>query len=87
MEQECTNPVTGALQWNDGFDINACAWCDDGKGHNTEDTARIWTKCTSLRFDADTLPNTDHYNCVTHSLIYMPSATNRAAKAMPRPTR
>eukprot|EP01084_Bolivina_argentea_P014715 27526_1 len=30
--------------------------------------------------DADTLPNTDHYNCVTHSLVFKPSAvTNRDA--------
>ena len=67
MEPECGQ---------DGFDDNACAWCDDGAGHNYDDAARIWTKCTSLRFDADTAPGADHYGCVTHSLLYRPSAVN-----------
>ena len=75
MEPECPNGIP-----NDGFDQHACSWCDDGAGHNDDDTARIWTKCTSLRFDADTKPDSDHYNCVTHSLVYRPSAvTNRDA--------
>jgi len=67
MEPECGE---------DGFDDNACAYCDDGAGHNSDDAARIWTKCTSLRFDADTAPDSDHYGCVTHSLLYRPSAVN-----------
>jgi len=64
----------------DGSELSpgGCAWCDDGSGHNDLDAASVWTKCTSLRFDADTLPNSDHYNCVTHTLIFRPSAvTNR----------
>eukprot|EP00486_Rosalina_sp_Unknown_P011600 CAMPEP_0201592860 /NCGR_PEP_ID=MMETSP0190_2-20130828/190632_1 /ASSEMBLY_ACC=CAM_ASM_000263 /TAXON_ID=37353 /ORGANISM="Rosalina sp." /LENGTH=876 /DNA_ID=CAMNT_0048051805 /DNA_START=469 /DNA_END=3099 /DNA_ORIENTATION=- len=72
MEPECPDGVP-----NDGFDSNACAYCDDGKGKTAADG---WTKCTSLRFDADTKPDPDHYNCVTHQLVYRPSAvTNRDA--------
>merc|ERR1719474_1256935 len=74
MQPECVNGSSAT-----GFE-HACAWCDDGSGHNYEEAARQWTKCTSLRFDADTLPDADHYNCVTHQLIYRPSAvTNRDA--------
>eukprot|EP01084_Bolivina_argentea_P155033 270204_1 len=76
MEPKCENNES-----LEGFD-GACSWCDDGAGHNDDDSARIWTKCTSLRMDADTLPNTDHYNCATHSLaatmehtFWMPPAT------------
>lgn len=72
MEPECPDGIP-----NEGFDQNACAWCDDGKGKSA---VSGWTKCTSLRFNADEKPNTDHYNCVTHELVYRPSAvSNRDA--------
>eukprot|EP00484_Ammonia_sp_Unknown_P020063 CAMPEP_0197030868 /NCGR_PEP_ID=MMETSP1384-20130603/10007_1 /TAXON_ID=29189 /ORGANISM="Ammonia sp." /LENGTH=1847 /DNA_ID=CAMNT_0042460297 /DNA_START=328 /DNA_END=5871 /DNA_ORIENTATION=- len=73
MEPQCSDDGTELMP-------GGCAYCDDGTGHNDDDMARIWTKCTSLRFDADTKPSTDHYDCVTHSLAFRPSAvTNRDA--------
>eukprot|EP01084_Bolivina_argentea_P294093 505949_1 len=85
MEPECID--TSTREFSIGFDINACGWCDDGKGHNEEDTARICAKCTSLKFSADTLPNEDHYNCITHSLVYRPSVvTNRDVCTCYRPS-
>ena len=80
MYSECNyDELTDTYTPIDGYP-NACAYCEDGMGHNDEDTARYWSKCTSLRFDADTIPDPDHYGCVTHSLLYRPSAvTNRDA--------
>eukprot|EP01084_Bolivina_argentea_P246849 413030_1 len=73
------NEETNSFKSVNGFEYG-CAYCEDGNGHNDDDAARIWSKCTSLRFDADTIPDIDHYGCVTHNLLYRPSAvTNRDA--------